>query len=526
MTDKPLDSAGPAGEAAAPDASRHGLSRALAWLAALTLARILYLTVHPFDLHPDEAQYWVWAQDLAFGYYSKPPMVAWLIAATTAVCGNGEACVRLSAPLIHFATALAVYGIGHRLFDARVGFWSALIYATLPGVSFSAVVLSTDAPLLFFWALGLYALVTALQFNSWRRWLLLGMAIGLGLLSKYAMVFFVASAVIYLVVMRRSVNATLHGFGLRVSAAALLAALIYLPNLLWNARNQFVSYAHTEDNVNLSGDLFRIDHLLEFIAAQFGVFGPILFALVLIVLLRWRGWLKEPRALLLVCFVLPTLALMIGQSFLSRANANWAAPVYVAGSVLVTAWVLGRFGAWRVAPTGGSSSDWRGRLLLLSGSLALHLAAITMLCVFLVATYGRPDALPAKADPFKRVRGWTELGASIALARAEYGALPLLVDERKLMAAVLYYGRPWSAGAVKWRPGRIHDHFDLTRPLTAASAAPRMMLVTERTDAGEITGRFARADVLAEIRIPIGIDRERVVRLYELEGFLGYGGGR
>jgi 4-amino-4-deoxy-L-arabinose transferase-like glycosyltransferase len=419
----------------------------------------------------------------------------------------------MSAPLLHLATGLTIYGVGHRLYDRRVGFWAALAYVTLPGVSFSAVVLSTDAPLLLCWALALYAFVRVLQQNSWNWWLLLGIATGFGMLSKYAMVFFLMSTAIYLLLERRTVKTALPGFYWRLGVALVLAALIYLPNLWWNAAHSFVSYAHTEDNVNLSGDLFRFDTLFEFIGAQFGVFGPILFALLILILLRWRGWLHDRRRLLLVCFTLPTLALMIGQAFLSRANANWAAPVYVAGSVLVTAWLLDGLRS--------GVSLWRGRALWLTSSIVLHLGAIVFLCVFLVASYGRPDELPAKADPFKRVRGWHELGASINLARREFGAMPILVDERKLMAEVLYYGRPWSADAVKWRPGRVYDHFDLTRPLVEP-APPRMMLVTERTDASEITSRFAHADIIAEIRTPIGVGRERVVRLYQLEGFLGY----
>lgn len=513
MKDLSFDSADGLPGAAA--ANSHGLMRTFTVLAVITVVRVLYLTLHPFNLHPDEAQYWAWAQDLAFGYYSKPPMVAWLIAATTAVCGNGEACVRLSAPLVHMLTALAVCGVGRRLFNARVGFWSGVVYATLPGVSFSAVVLSSDVPLLFFWALGLYAFVRALQHNSWRWWLLLGAALGFGMLSKYAMVFFVICAAIYLVIERRTVKATLPGFGARLAAALGLAALIYLPNLLWNAANGFVSYAHTEDNVNLSGDLFRFGSLLEFIGAQFGVFGPLLFALLILILVRWRGWIDDRRMRLLVCFTLPTLALMIGQAFLSRANANWAAPAYVAGSVLVTAWALDAIG--------NAASVWRGRALMLTGSVVLHVGAIAALCVFLIATYGRPDALPSKADPFKRVRGWSELGGSINLVRREFGDMALLVDERKLMAEVLYYDRARAASVVKWRPGRVRDHFDLTRPLIAP-APGKLMLITEREDASDITNRFEKANVLAEVRTPIGVDRERVVRFYEVEGFLGYPG--
>ena len=493
----------------------YGLAGVALALGALTLLRLIYLTVYPFDLHPDEAQYWVWAQDLAFGYYSKPPLVAWLIGATTAVCGDGEACVRAGAPLLHFFAALAIYGAGRRLFDRRIGFWAALLYATLPGVAFSSLVVSTDLPLLLAWALALYAYVRALQAGAAggkgrRWWLLLGVAVGLGLLGKYAMVFFVLSMAVHLAMAR----GRLAGWHWRGAALALLAALaIYAPNALWNADNSFVSYAHTSDNANLGGDLFRLDAFLEFFGSQFGVFGPALFAALLVVQARWRGWFGDERLRLLVAFTLPTLAIMLFQGFLSRANANWAAPAYVAASILIAAWAL------RANP-----GLWRGRALIATGSFAVHTGLIAAFLVFIAATYGRPDALPGKGDPFKRVRGWAELGTAIMHVRAnEMPGAALLVDERKLLAETLYYVRPYPVEAYKWRPtNRIHDHFDLTRPYYQAISPSRVLYVTERVDASEILSRFARADVIAEVRTPIGVGRERVVRLYELEGFMGY----
>ena len=111
------------------------------------------------DLYPDEAQYWLWSLHPAFGYYSKPPVVAWLIAATTWFAGtDNELAVRMGAPLLHFGTAMMVYAVAQRLYDLRTAFWSAVVYATLPGVWVSAVIMSTDAPLLFCWSVALYAL--------------------------------------------------------------------------------------------------------------------------------------------------------------------------------------------------------------------------------------------------------------------------------------------------------------------------------------------------------------------------------
>ena len=158
-------------------ASETTLSRALSnltfvhvafALAILTVIRIAGLHASTVDLYMDEAQYWAWSRELAFGYFSKPPLLAWIIAATDPFCGSGEACVRVASPLLHFATALIVYGIAETLYDERTAAWSALAYGLAPGVIFSARIISTDVPLLLFWAVALLAYVKQLQGLSWR----------------------------------------------------------------------------------------------------------------------------------------------------------------------------------------------------------------------------------------------------------------------------------------------------------------------------------------------------------------------
>src|SRR6516165_9433984 len=146
----------------------------LAGVLAITGLRLLWLILQPADLYPDEAQYWFWAQHPALGYYSKPPLVAWLIALTTGLLGDGEFATRLSAPLLHAGTAVFVYAIGSRLYDSRIGLWSALAYASLPGASISAFIISTDAPLLLFWAAALYAFIRAREEDGRGWWLAVG----------------------------------------------------------------------------------------------------------------------------------------------------------------------------------------------------------------------------------------------------------------------------------------------------------------------------------------------------------------
>ena len=49
--------------------------------------------------------------------------------------------MRLAAPLLHFGTAIMIYQVAQRLYDARIAFWSSVAYATLPGVWVSAVII-------------------------------------------------------------------------------------------------------------------------------------------------------------------------------------------------------------------------------------------------------------------------------------------------------------------------------------------------------------------------------------------------
>jgi hypothetical protein len=475
----------------------------LAGVAAITGLRLVWLALQPADLFPDEAQYWVWSQSLALGYYSKPPLVAWLIALTTGLCGDSEFAVRLSAPLLHAGAAVFVYGIGARLYDQRVGFWSALTYASLPGVSVSAFIISTDAPLMLFWAAAFYAFVRAREEGGWGWWIAVGLAAGLGLLAKFAMAYWLLSALGFVLVFpaeRRHLRPLLAATG--------IALLIYSPNFWWNWSNGFVSYLHTRDNAALSGPLFHPDAFIEFFAAQFGVFGPLLFAGLILLIARWRG-LAEPRARLLAAFILPTLAMMLGVSLLSRAHANWAAPTYVAATVLVVAWALQR--------------GWR-RLIAIS--IALHLTAVGLLLTGREALAAFGLDVPAEYDPLRRVRGWRELGSEIGKELAAHPGLTLFADDRELLAALIYYIRPHPLDAVKWKvTSRIQDQWDLTNGL-GKRLGDSFLLVSEHELTNEMEPSFAAIERLRPIVIPLGPGAVRTYTLYVARGFKGYPPGR
>jgi 4-amino-4-deoxy-L-arabinose transferase-like glycosyltransferase len=473
-------------------------------LAALLAVRLLALRFNATELFFDEAQYWTWSLEPAFGYYSKPPLVAWLIRLATEACGVSEFCIRLPAPILHTLTPAAIYLLGRRLYDRRTGFWAALAFATLPGISVSAGIISTDVPLLLFWALALLALAALLDSES--RWpaLLLGAALGLGLNAKYAMAYFVICLAVHLAATpehRRLLRDR------RLWAGLALGAALILPNLAWNAANSFATFAHTADNAKWGGALFHPGKALEFLAAQFGVFGPILFgALIVIVARAYRSGLPGPDRLLLA-FALPVIVIVTVQAFLSRAHANWAAVSYVAASLLVTATMI-RDLSWR----------WLG------ASLALHAA---LLGVVALATAGAGSfALPRFGDPFARTLGWRAVagavGAELARGRAAgapYGAV--VTDERALTAELLYYMRGEPTPVLAWWvEGRPQDHYELTRPFRKGSPEP-VLLAALRDEGAAVRRHFAKAEPVATLELPAGAHAKRRLVLVRLSGYRG-----
>jgi 4-amino-4-deoxy-L-arabinose transferase-like glycosyltransferase len=230
--------------------------------AAVVTVRVWALVVSPLDLHFDEAQYWVWSRTPDWGYFSKPPLIAWVIAATTAVFGNGEWAVRLAAPLLHASGAWAVFALARRAYGERAGFWAGTLWLTLPAVWLSSFVISTDAVLLPLWTIALYCFWRLKEKPSFTWAALMGLSLVLGALAKYAIVFFplcLGLAAVWTPSARRALLCW------RGATAALVALAVLAPNLIWNAQHKFETVAHTASNANLGASLFHPSELFEFV---------------------------------------------------------------------------------------------------------------------------------------------------------------------------------------------------------------------------------------------------------------------
>lgn len=427
--------------------SVHG-GRLLLVLVLLSAWRVLAAGHLGMELYADEAQYWTWSLTPDWGYYSKPPMVAWAIWLGTHLFGDGEQGVRALSVLAYPLTAWLLFLFVRRLFRAdpraeAMAFWTGVTYATLPFVSVGAWLITTDAFLILFWSLSLYALTFALESGRWRDWLLLGAAIGLGMMAKYSMVFFGLGLAAYLAASPGRRRLFLDP---RPYAAAVVALLPVLPNVAWNAGHHFVSFAHTAEISQLDRALFHPKALMEFFLGQFAVFGPLTCAGLLVLAARPRAWLEDDRMRLLAAFTLAPLAAFLGLALLSRAFANWAAFAYAAGTALVVvAWLR------------------QGRYRLLWAALAVHLVAAVAIYHAHDITDALDVRLSRKTDPYGRVTGYRALGAEVAKRLQALPGTRLLGNDRKLFALLRYYARPYSDTARYLNPDRrLDNHYALT----------------------------------------------------------------
>ncbi|MCY4046065.1 MAG: glycosyltransferase family 39 protein [Cellvibrionales bacterium] len=483
------------------------------WLLAvtvllLTLYRALILFSLPeLSLHFDEAQYWLWSQDLQWGYYSKPPMLAFVIHCFTSLFGDAAPWVRSPALVFYPLTTWVIYCLAKKLSgDSKVASIAGLVFITMPGVSLSSMLITTDVVLFLWWSLSCLFFYQALQTNRWHAWLLLGVFAGCGLLTKYTMGIFAVTAALYLLLMP---NLRYHWMNPKLWVAAGLSVLIFLPNILWNAFEGWPSLRHT---VELSGSGVEGLHptmVLTFWGEQFGVFGLISFALFvwfIISNLPWRLDKSQPidaAKLFLWLFSVTFLLVISLQALQGRVYANWAAPTYAMASIAV-AWCFSR---------------WHKTLII---ALALNLVLMFAVYHFdAIVDMVKPNAKKGP-DPMKTLRGWDSFGNAVKGVMKDCPDCTLLTDRRETAAQLMYLLRDEKPVLAFWNPDHSHNnHYEMVYSLKAPSDQTYLFIVE-----GQLSDTQRQAfKAVTQVGDVTRYGRYRSIRhytIYQATDFLGY----
>lgn len=406
------------------DSSLNRVDRYLtAILLILAAMRILFAAFSGLDLIGDESYYWDWSRQLDWCYYSKPPMVAWLIGASTWLFGDTAWAVRLPTVLLGTGFLYYLHATANAFYGARAAALTLLLVLATPNNVLANFLMTIDPPLYGFWIATVYYLRRAVFDGRERAWLWAGCATALALLSKQAALLQPLALAAFLgasPARRRH----FRGDFWRYLAPVVLAALSIL---LWNYQHDWVMFGHSKSHFGNEGEFDswrRFRDARDFWFYQLLLLNPLIFILTLAMALRglfgFLQWDDERRFLWLMgpVWLLVVLAMSLGQ----KVQGNWPMPFYFTGLILVAG----------AAPVAGR---W------LKAGLALGLAMVLL-------TYSLPAVLQAlnlqnsKLDPTKRFKQWQVLAERIDAYRTDSGpekSVVVTVGHRFLASQLAFY---------------------------------------------------------------------------------------
>ncbi len=394
---------------------------------ALTLLRLFFSAATPPT--EDEAYYRLWGLHPAWGYLDHPPMVGWWMTAGIALVGDNALGLRLFSVLSVAIGSLALWRTARILFESeRAAAWSVLVLNATVFIGGAGIVATPDQPSALFWGLAVWALAELVRSGRPSWWLVAGAFAGLGLVSKYSVLFLGAGMVLWILAWREN-RRWLAAW--QLWAGGLLAGLIFLPVVLWNAHHGWASFIKQFGRAE-AGSL-ELEHVPEFIAGEVLLIGPLLVPYVL--LGAWlavrAGWKGDVRRGLLVATSLPFALYLVSHGFHDRVQANWAAPLFAASAL-----VAGDAAAWLAGGGRGRLCRWLS--LLLPWAVVAGLAT----GIGVMAHGARPIAgIVSPLDPTQQLRGWKDLAAEVEKQRVAAGARWIATQNYAMTGELSYYLR-------------------------------------------------------------------------------------
>ena len=284
-----------------------------------------------FSLYGDEAQYWLWSKSPDLGYYSKPPLLALFLSIHTFLLGDSFFSIKVFPIIIYLFIYLGIYRLCIGLsFSKNNSVLCSGSFLIIPAASLSSFIVSTDLLLLLFWSLSMTRFLELRENNSTLNFFLLGLYLGLAFLAKYAAIYFFISLFLLFIVDKKILSI----FKKNIFKSFIFFAtffVVLLPNIYWNLNNEWITLSHTSDNANLQNLNLNFFNPLEFILIQILMVGPVL---VFSFIVFFKYFFLDFENKFLLIFSVPIILIVLIESFLVSANANWAAPALISVFIL------------------------------------------------------------------------------------------------------------------------------------------------------------------------------------------------
>ncbi|MFP6855990.1 MAG: glycosyltransferase family 39 protein [Roseibacillus sp.] len=480
--------------------SAHWNSLALRLVLGLTVLRLLWHAFTPIGLLGDEAYYWEWGRHLDWGYFSKPPLIAWIYGGVGRLTGDSLYAFKATATLLTGGGLWFFYLAVRTVFNEGLAFWALAASALSIGNTLLASILTIDAPLLFCWCLALYLyfrILFAEGSPSWRDTLLLTLALGLGHLSKQMMLVFLPLILVGAWFVRRDLLRKPHLY-----LASLLSLLFLIPPLFWNLSHDWVTVTHTGHH--FQSESFDLAEIAVRFASLGGVSAllltPIFFVLMLGAIWSVREWSKQPPEIKMLFFFGGAALLLIAVLALRQEiNPNWPA-VFYPGAIALTTW-------WCLKGDAPKRAEWFRKSIALGAAFTV----VMMVLLPLIDKLG----IPAQRRGWRGYPGLAEavvqevkklttdkidlLDGNIVVNGHRFTCSQLAFQFRKSLSGDDEAGRVFL-----WpKPGKISSQYDFWPGLEPGASA---LIIVERKSEGhpgepyeDLAGAFEELEELNEI---------------------------
>lgn len=373
------------------------------FLSALLVVRLGYIASDTIQLSEDEAYQWMWSRNLDWAYYSKPPMIAWIQWMGTNLWGHTAFGVRFFAAVLAFMFGLMVWLFVRERAGEKAAFVLSVIFAATPLFAVGSTLLTVDAPTVFFHTASVLAAWVAIERDSTRWWVLAGVCMALGFLSKFFSPFLWIGLLAFLV-WSPQYRYQLRRPGIWIALALNLAGTI--PVLVWNSTHDWITLTHLQERGGLDKSAsFNVSSLGEFVGSIAGLLNPAFFVAAVVGVWGFIKLGNKPALWrYLFCMSMPVFGFYLILACRGKAQPNWIGPAAPALFLLAAFW-------WHSQGNPKALKWW----------LSLGLAVGIPLVVFLHDTqlFHKVTGiyLSEKVDPLNRVRGGSDLAAVVAEQR-------------------------------------------------------------------------------------------------------------
>jgi 4-amino-4-deoxy-L-arabinose transferase-like glycosyltransferase len=394
----------------------------------MTAIRMVY--AGQIDLRTDEAYYWTWSKEHVLSFLDHPPAVAWFIAFGTAIFGDTTFGVRFAGILAMAVSQLLLADIVRRVTgDIRAVIIAILMPEATIYYGLLMAKVAPDVALIPFAMALIWALVRLSESGDPRWWLAAGVFAGFSLLAKFTAIMLLPAVVAFMLVPDWRKRWLISPYPW---LAALIAVVVFLPVLIWNAEHDWASFRFQLVRATVVHPLSLLT-VGDFLGLQFGLLGIIMLPVVLsaVAITAWRGYrTREPVAILLSTSVLVPFLYFLWKSLTIRIGDTW--PMFV--------WPIG-FAATAInlsmlAKDGWSARTVRSSLAWTRAAIVSGIAIVALVFLYYVAT---PWNFLRGSDPNGSEAGFAELAAHVEADMKKAGATWIAATDYRTYAMLRWH---------------------------------------------------------------------------------------